>query len=119
MTELSMRFETFLRTAAWLCLAFIAMATLSPIGLRPTTGWSPSIERFLAFATVGCLFAAAYPRYILFAAVVVLGAAALFEILQLFEATRHGRLFDAGVKMSGGSVGLIVGWLLARWLPRR
>jgi hypothetical protein len=119
MTEFAVRYETLLRGMAWLCLAAIAMATLSPLGLRPTTGWPPSIERFLAFALVGGLFVAAYPRYILFAAAVVLGAAALFELLQVLEPSRHGRLFDAGVKLSGGSFGLIVGWLLVRWLPRR
>ncbi|MGP9813510.1 hypothetical protein ACTZWT_18535 [Rhodopseudomonas sp. NSM] len=118
MTELSVRYETVLRGAAWLSLAFIATATLSPLGLRPTTGWPPSIERFLAFALVGGLFAAAYPRYILFAAAIVLGAAMLFEILQVLAPSRHGRLFDAGVKLSGGTVGLIVGWLMVRWMPR-
>ncbi|RJF66618.1 hypothetical protein [Rhodopseudomonas palustris] len=119
MDQLPARYETLLRVAAWLCLGFIAMATFSPLGLRPTTGWSPSIERFLAFALVGGLFAAAYPRYIVFAAVVVLGAAALFEILQVLSPSRHGRVFDAAVKFCGGTVGLIVGWLFVRVLPRR
>lgn len=119
MDELPARYARLVRVAAWLCLAFIALATLSPLGLRPTTGWPPSIERFLAFALVGALFAAAYPRYILFAAVIVLGAAALFEILQVLAPSRHGRIFDASVKLLGGSFGLAVGWLLVRWLPRR
>ncbi|ABD05715.1 conserved hypothetical protein [Rhodopseudomonas palustris HaA2] len=119
MTEFPARYQTALRVAAWLGLAFVAMATLSPLGLRPTTGWPPSIERFLAFALVGGLFAAAYPRYILFAAAIVLGAALLFEILQVLAPSRHGRLFDAAVKLSGGTVGLIAGWLAVRWMPRR
>lgn len=107
---------TLLRIAAWLCLAGIAFATLSPIGLRPTTGLSPSIERFVAFAMVGALFAAAYPRYILFAALIVLGAAVLFELLQLLEASRHGRLFDASVKIAGGAIGLAAGSIAGRLL---
>lgn len=119
MDRLPARYETLLRVAAWLCLGFIAMATLSPLGLRPTTGWPPSIERFLAFALVGALFAAAYPRYILFAALIVLGAAAAFEILQVLAPSRHGRVFDAAVKFAGGTFGLIAGWLSVRWLPRR
>lgn len=119
MERLPARYEALLRIAAWLCLAFIAMATLSPLGFRPTTGWPPSIERFLAFALVGGLFAMAYPRYILLAAVVVLGAAALFEVLQVLTPSRHGRVFDAAVKFAGGSFGLVAGWLLVRWLPRR
>ncbi|NEW91494.1 hypothetical protein [Rhodopseudomonas sp. BR0M22] len=111
--------ETFLKIVAWLCLAGIAFATLSPIGLRPTTGLSPSIERFGAFALVGALFAAAYPRYILFAALIVLGAAALFELLQVLEPSRHGRLFDASVKLAGGTCGLAAGLIFARLLRGR
>ncbi|MFZ5736668.1 MAG: hypothetical protein ACOY6K_07290 [Pseudomonadota bacterium] len=110
--------ETLLRFAAWGCLAVIAFATLSPIGLRPTTGLSPSIERFVAFALVGALFASAYPRYILFAAAVVIGAAVLFELLQVLEPSRHGRLFDASVKLAGGTAGLAVGSIVGRWLRR-
>ncbi|MBB1091577.1 hypothetical protein HUU61_09765 [Rhodopseudomonas palustris] len=119
MPELSTKLQTMLRVAAWLCLAAVAFATLSPLGIRPTTGLPPSIERFTAFALVGAMFAAAYPRYILFATAIVLGAAALFEFLQVLAPSRHGRLFDAGVKFSGGTVGLIAGWLSVRWIARR
>lgn len=111
--------QTVFRVAAWTCLAVIALVTLGPLGMRPTSGLSPSIERFVAFAVVGALFAFAYPRYILFAALIVLGAAVLFEILQLLSPSRHGRLFDAGVKVAGGMVGLAAGWLFATWFRRR
>lgn len=107
------------RVAAWLSLAFIAIATIGPIELRPVTGWSPQIERFFAFAVVGTLFAAAYPRHIFLAAFIVLGAAALFEALQLLEPSRHGRLFDVGAKMTGGIIGLGSGWLFAKRAMRR
>jgi apolipoprotein N-acyltransferase len=107
-------FQVFLRLSAWSCLAVIALITLAPIGLRPETGLSPQIERFVAFAVVGALFAAAYPRYILFAALVVLGAAIMLELLQLLAPSRHGRLFDAGVKVGGGVVGLYAGWIVSR-----
>jgi hypothetical protein len=108
-------FPVLLRVSAWFCLAVIAVITLSPIGLRPETGLSPQIERFVAFAVVGALFAAAYPRYILFAAIIVLGAAVMLELLQLLAPSRHGRLFDAGVKVGGGLVGLCAGWIVAQW----
>jgi len=111
--------DTALKIAAWVCLAAIAFATLSPIGLRPTTGLPPSIERFTAFAVVGALFVAAYPRYISFAALIVLGAAVLFELLQVLEPSRHGRIFDASVKLAGGSIGLAAGSLFARLTGRR
>jgi hypothetical protein len=111
-------FQALLRVSAWSCLAVIAVITLSPIGLRPETGLSPQIERFVAFAVVGALFAAAYPRYILFAAMIVLGAAAMLELLQLLAPSRHGRLFDAGVKVAGGVTGLCAGWIVAQWSVR-
>jgi apolipoprotein N-acyltransferase len=104
-----------LRIAAWSCLALIALITLGPLGIRPETSFLPSIERFVAFAVAGALFAIAYPRYILFAAVIVLGAAVLFEIFQLLSPSRHGRLFDAAVKIAGGSFGLCAGWALTRF----
>jgi apolipoprotein N-acyltransferase len=107
-------FQVLLRISAWTCLAGIAFVTLGPLGLRPESGMPPHVERFAAFAVAGALFAAAYPRYILFAAVVVLGAAVLFELLQLLAPSRHGRLFDAGVKVAGGMVGLCTGWILSR-----
>jgi len=113
------RLETLLQVAAWGCLLAIAFATLSPIGLRPTTGLPPSIERFAAFGLVGALFAAAYPRYILLAAAIVFGAALLFELLQVLEPSRHGRLFDAGIKLAGGAFGLAAGSIAGRLLRRR
>lgn len=108
------RMRVAIRIAAWACLIAIALITLGPPGLRPSSALSPSVERFIAFAVAGALFAAAYPRYILFAAAMVLGAAVLFEMLQLLAPSRHGMLFDAAVKIAGGLCGLVAGWLLAR-----
>ncbi|WP_244432077.1 hypothetical protein [Rhodopseudomonas sp. B29] len=115
---IEIRLRTVLRVAAWLCLAGIAFATLAPIGWRPTTSFSPSVERFTAFALAGALFAAGYPRYLWASAILIIGAAVTFESLQLLEATRHGRVFDAAVKIVGGVSGLTAGWVLA-WLLRR
>ena len=102
------------RIAAWACLVGIALVTLGPLGLRPSSWLSPSIERFIAFAIVGALFAVAYPRYILFSAAIVFGAALLLEVLQLLRPSRHGMAFDAAVKIAGGICGLTAGWLVAR-----
>lgn len=106
--------QNLLRLSAWLGLLSIALITLGPLELRPISGMSVHIERFAAFAIIGALFAAAYPRYIVFAAGVVLAAAVLFELLQLLTPSRHGQLFDAGVKIAGGVFGLCAGWVFSR-----
>ena len=102
----------FVRFLAWISLAFIAIFTLAPIGFRPESGFSPTIERFSAFAAVGLVFALAYPRKLWLAVVIALGSAILLEILQVLEPSRHGRVFDAVVKVTGGAVGLILGQIL-------
>ncbi|MCO5130407.1 MAG: hypothetical protein M9932_07560 [Xanthobacteraceae bacterium] len=106
------------RVLAWLCLAYIAFVTVGPIDFRPETGYSPRLERLVAFMVMGGLFAAAYPRHIVLAGLVVIGSALLLEAFQVFEPSRHGRLFDSAVKIIGGLIGLGAGWLLAR-LTRR
>ena len=103
---------------AWLLLAAVAFVTLAPIGLRPNSGYSPNIERFIAFGAVGFLFALAYPRRLWLIIVVVLGAAIAFEALQLVSVSRHGRLFDLAVKLAGGGLGIAVGVFARRFLER-
>ncbi|WP_204280890.1 hypothetical protein, partial [Serratia marcescens] len=56
------RAATFLLPiAAWGLLAAVFVATVGPIQLRPITGHSVGLERFLAFAVIGGLFGLAYP----------------------------------------------------------
>jgi VanZ like family len=112
-------FQALLRILAWTGLVAIAFVTLAPLGLRPVTGLPPDVERFAAFAAVGALFAAAYPRYIVFAGVVVLGAAVSFELLQLLAPTRHGTVMDASIKVAGGLAGLCAVWIACQVPVRR
>ena len=102
------------RFLAWSSLVVIGILTLAPIGFRPESGFSPSIERFSAFAVLGLAFALAYPRHFWPAVFVALGSALLLEVLQLLEPSRHGRVFDAMVKVAGGTIGLMLGHLLLR-----
>jgi VanZ family protein len=95
--------------AAWALLCFLAYASVSPIGARPTLPSPTSLEHIAAFATVGFLFQLAYPRHGMFVWFIVLGSAALFELLQLVTIDRHARLVDAFEKMAGGSMGIFVG----------
>lgn len=107
-----------LRLGAWACLAAIVVATLGNIGLRPSSGLSVHVERFGAFAVAGALFAAAYPRHLPLVAALVLGAVVVLELMQVFVASRHGRVFDAGVKLAGGGLGLVLGAVLSRMKRR-
>ena len=106
------------RILAWLLLAAIAFVTLSPIGLRPESGFSPNYERFAAFAAVGFMFALAYPRHIWLVLALVLGAAVAFEALQLVVSGRHGRVWDLVVKLLGGTGG-ITGGVMVRVIWER
>ncbi|MGY3614275.1 VanZ family protein [Bradyrhizobium sp. USDA 10063] len=91
--------------AAWLVLAFIAFATLSPLQDRPVVA-GPQLEHFAAFALMGFAFARGYPNRLLLIVAVVIGSAFALEALQLLTPDRHGRLIDALVKAGGGLSGI-------------
>ena len=99
------------RLAAWSCLLAVAIATVVPIEMRPETALTASSERVTAFAIIGLLFAVAYPRKLWFAILVAVGAAVALEVIQLLIPSRHGRMFDATVKVAGASAGLLIGYL--------
>ena len=92
---------------AWFTLALMVFATLSPIGLRPgaNTGGSVGFERFAAYALLGSLFVAAYPRHFIPVSIFILGVAISLELLQQLTPDRHGRMADAAQKLLGGIAG--------------
>jgi len=96
---------------AWLCLAFIIYATLSPIAARPLIGggFFTVFERFGAYAVLGFLFRLAYPRHLMIVLIVVLGTAITLEVLQNFVPDRHSRLLDAMEKLLGAATGIALG----------
>ncbi len=100
--------------AAWTCLAFIAYATLSPLGARPTLVASSSVEHVAAFALLGGLFYLAYPKRLVFVLTIVLGSAVLLELAQLLTPDRHGTAIDALQKLAGGAAGIFVMKILIR-----
>lgn len=103
-----------LKILAWLLLVALAIVTVGPIGWRPVTHFSPQLERAVALMLVGFVFALAYPRRILWVALLLFTSTALFEALQGLEPSRHGRVADELVKLIGAAVGLFLGWLLTR-----
>lgn len=94
--------------AAWLALAFIVCATLSPIDDRPVVA-GPQLEHFTAFALVGLAFGLAYPKRIFLVASIILISAFGLEALQLLTPDRHAHLLDALVKAGGGLCGIAIG----------
>ncbi|MCA6107146.1 VanZ family protein [Bradyrhizobium cenepequi] len=108
--------------AAWVLLCFLAYASVSPIGARPTLPASTSLEHIAAFATVGLLFHLAYPRHAMFVWFIVIGSAVLLELMQFVTIDRHARVVDAVEKMAGGIMGIVTGRLalyLEQTLRRR
>jgi peptidoglycan/LPS O-acetylase OafA/YrhL len=103
---------------AWLLLAFIVFATLSPIHLRPRTG-QPNPERFAAFLLMGAAFAFAMPRRVGLLAVCIVACAFGLEAAQLLVPTRDAHVSDALVKACGGLVGVAIVALADAKLVRR
>ena len=102
-------FHKVTAVAAWAFLAFIVYATISPLQDRPTLFSSADLEHIGAFAVLGGLFCLAYPRHTVLVCLIVLGSAALLEMVQLLTPDRHGRLLDAIEKVAGGAIGIIAG----------
>jgi VanZ family protein len=101
-----------LKTAAWLILAFIVFATVSPIDLRPQDVLPVNLDRALAFALLSAIFVIAYPRQFLLCAAIIVAGTAFIELLQFIQPSRHPRLHDVFVKAVGCCLGLAIGWLV-------
>jgi len=102
------------RVLAWALLAALVVVTIGPIDWRPVSHLPVQLERALALALIGFVFAVAYPRHLLLVGLVVLSTTVLLELLQLVEPSRHGRVVDAAVKLTGAIIGLAAGHLLNR-----
>jgi VanZ family protein len=100
------------RIAAWSLLVAIAFVTPAPVEVRPQSGASANLERFVALLALGLAFALAYPRRIAEAALLVVAAAVSFELLQALDPSRHARLGDVAVKVVGGLTGILLGTLV-------
>jgi VanZ family protein len=100
--------------AAWGMLVFIAVATLSPLELRPEIG-DANLERFVAYAFAGLLIALAYPRYFILVVLFVVGAAVALESLQLVTPDRDAEFADAVIKAAGGLLGVVVAFVVLRF----
>jgi hypothetical protein len=118
--------------AAWIAIIAIAYATLTRVGfvyaiyfklapilMRPDMRMYAHFEHIIAFAVIGALFSFAYPRRILLVYCIVVGGAAMLEVLQTFTPDRHGTLVDAFEKMAGGAAGIMFARGVARLVSGR
>ena len=94
--------------AGWAALLAILFSTLSPIEARPHLPlFGADVERFLAYCAAAATFSFAYPRRRWLVLAGIVGLAVGLEWLQTLEATRHGLLRDAVVKIAGAALGSI------------
>ena len=102
-------FERISKTVGWLSLAYIAYATLSPIGSRPVViADDVQLEHFVAFGLVGLALGMGHPKRLWALAAIVTACAFGLEALQLLTPDRHGRVLDATVKAAGGCFGICI-----------
>ena len=113
-----MKPSTALRVLAWLLLAGLIFVTLSPINLRPISPLPTQLERAIALAVVGFVFALAYPRHLWLVVLLVAGSTVLLELLQLVQPSRHGRVVDLLVKLVGAGFGLGAGAIVTRLIRK-
>lgn len=106
------------RPVAWLLLLALLYVTIAPIEMRPITGESPNLERLVAFTALGFAFAFAYPRRWWLVLFLVIGVAFASEFAQVLSPTRHAHLKDALYKAGGGSIGVVIGFMVNRLLAR-
>jgi hypothetical protein len=115
------RIISIAKGAAWIAIIAVAYATLTHVDfvygvyfkLAPYLMWPAMqsyahFEHVMAFAFVGALFGLAYPKRPLLAFGIVIGTAAVLEILQTMTPDRHGTLIDALEKMAAGAAGIAI-----------
>ena len=110
--KMSPTVQTWMKLAAWFSLAAIAVVTILPIGMRPTTSYSPNIERFCVMAISGGLFILAYPRRFWAISFALACFVTAFEPLQFLAVGRHPSIHDVLFKATGAVTGAIAGYLL-------
>lgn len=107
--------------AAWVVLAFLIYATVSPLADRPNFIASTTIQHLLAYAALTGLFCQAYPQRVRLLFVLVIAGILLLEAAQVFLPDRHARIRDIAEKTTGAIGGICIAkaWLYVRvWTQR-
>jgi hypothetical protein len=96
--------RTVFRFAAWVLLLALAEVTIAP--KRPHTLLPTDLERIIAWACAGAIFAMAYVDRLLLVLLMLVGTAGSLELAQIEAFQRHARLSDFLVKVAGGLIGI-------------
>ena len=107
------------QVAAWAALSAIAVLTVVPPNLRPTTDAPHDIEHAAAFLITGILFGLAYAGRERILSVGAMAYCAMIEILQLYVPGRHARWIDFAVDALAAVFGIFVGAFGGRTLRKR
>jgi VanZ family protein len=106
---------------AWVVLAFLIYATVSPLAIRPDFLASTTNQHLAAYAALTMLFCQAYPRRVRLLFLLVIAGILLLETAQVFLPDRHARIRDIVEKTMGAIGGICIAkvWLHARVWRRR
>jgi VanZ family protein len=111
------------RVPAWALLLLLFVLSVVPAADRPVTGVNHNLEHFLAFVSVGVLFALGYHNHLSRLLIGGFSFAALIELLQILLPSRHARLEDFMVDFTAIALGLCTTHLARRlfrsWLRTR
>ena len=108
--------ERFTRWMFWITLIVVLALALAPMAPRTAPNFgSDKINHLLAFATLGLLGSAAYPKRLVAVLAGLMGYGVLIEVLQSFTATRHAEWAD----LLADGTGLCLGALFAAVVTRR
>jgi VanZ family protein len=106
------------RATAWFLLTVIAVLSLVPPGIRPTTFLPHKVEHAGMFLLAGVVFGIAYYGYGRLSSIVAVIFCASVELAQLTIPGRHARLSDFVVDAIAICVGIFAGSTLIRMRPR-
>jgi VanZ family protein len=106
--------QKIFQIAGWLLLFAIAVLSLLPPMSRPVTSIPHSLEHLAIFVPTGLAFALGYSTRYLFRLVGLIAFTAAVELAQLWVPGRHSRFSDLIVNTLGLSIGVGLGFVVAR-----
>jgi hypothetical protein len=99
-----------IQSAGWMCVVAIAVLSLVPGEVRPSTSAPGQMEHVAAYAGASFVLYFGY-RCPLLAALALTGYAGCLEVAQNFVPGRHPQVIDWFASGAGAAVGSLAAWL--------